>query len=629
MDQKKANTQELQNELAQIEKNGVQADSRKLKEDMCAQFADPREWIREYVVNACDANAKNCWITGIEEENTLTICVEDNGHGMDRQGILDFNTIYRSVKNCTADAAVGQFGVGKLSVAAIPGQCGFSMTTSNGNEGWRMTTGSILSDEPIVLEKIEPVPQQGSRFEITFKKEHPLQQELKMLADILKKYLKFKEIAVCICSENSFFHMINGLPWKPGEYSGFHEPFARHFLFTAGSEVFDAVLSLSEGGHEIYQHRVLITNRYNLFSHGLEGDDLIVPYLSVRLDSAGFELPIGRHCLRNEEILAPLAKKMRWEILPAFFESLLDWYEEEFFDTSQKYHKYIEEIACCLMKVSYSSFYPWNNMPLFVTKNHHRLSLAELQKSVGKTGKMYLEGDDNQGIDYSIFDAPVLANDQPAGGKEIIEKLFKDKIVNLGVDDVVFEAPKGSIKELGPRETHFADFLRFHPSVQQWEQRCDRNDENSGGIDSIYGVSVAKDLSQRAAKIADESQDAQEELKNLEWRVNYLVQRDGKTPSRTHLFMMKKDKIILNLFHPEVETLLILSEKTPALAGHWALAMCLAEEKKILPHLTPETREEIILIDAIAKSAESEEPAIKEKTVGLKDRFLRDFYRNI
>lgn len=68
----KGNTvsRELVENLKSIAANGIQADSKRLKEDMCTQFADFREWIREYAVNAHDAGATYCEISGREDETS-------------------------------------------------------------------------------------------------------------------------------------------------------------------------------------------------------------------------------------------------------------------------------------------------------------------------------------------------------------------------------------------------------------------------------------------------------------------------------------------------------------------------------------------------------------------------------
>ena len=45
----------------------------------------------------------------------------------------------------------------------------------------------------------------------------------------------------------------------------------------------------------------------------------------------------------------------------------------------------------------------------------------------------------------------------------------------------------------------------------------------------------------------------------------------------------------------------------PKLAGHWAVAMCLTEDNRILPHLSSESREDLLMFDAMAKVISEEE----------------------
>lgn len=86
----------------------------------------------------------------------------------------------------------------------------------------------------------------------------------------------------------------------------------------------------------------------------------------------------------------------------------------------------------------------------------------------------------------------------------------------------------------------------------------------------------------------------------------------------------------MNLNYPEVRKLLELSETAPALAGHWALAMCLSDKNRILPQLTPESREDLIVMDAITKCGIRELPDSLD--AGLEDEDdtgWRDFLRDI
>ena len=169
----------LQRELIQIAEQGIQSDVQHLKEDFCAQFADPFEFIREYVVNAYDAQATQCIIHGRESREDITITIQDNGHGMNKEGAVNFFTLYRSRKFGDPLKTVGRFGIGKLSVAAIPGQNTFLMKTSTGSDCWEARAGSLLSNDPIDLFQIRPIPPAGTTFEITFQKKDTLALAIK------------------------------------------------------------------------------------------------------------------------------------------------------------------------------------------------------------------------------------------------------------------------------------------------------------------------------------------------------------------------------------------------------------------------------------------------------------------
>lgn len=169
---KQPSAEQLLHDLESLVEAGIQTNSPQLKKDMVSQFSDPKYWIREYVANSFDAGARTCNVSGREDDATVTIAVVDDGHGMNRAGVLDWAHLFRSVKTHHKDLPpVGTFGVGKLSPAAVPGQCSFLMVTSTGEECWRLRTGSLLDDSPLRLERVSPVPAQGTRFEITFAKE--------------------------------------------------------------------------------------------------------------------------------------------------------------------------------------------------------------------------------------------------------------------------------------------------------------------------------------------------------------------------------------------------------------------------------------------------------------------------
>jgi translation initiation factor IF-1 len=123
---------------------GITADRQRLKADMCTQFTDPREYLRELVTNAYDAGADRVGITVAEADGEFAVAVRDDGRGMNRQGVNDYLTLYRSRKAGDPERAIGRHGIGKLSIAAIPDQTRFALLTSTGREAWRLETGNLV-----------------------------------------------------------------------------------------------------------------------------------------------------------------------------------------------------------------------------------------------------------------------------------------------------------------------------------------------------------------------------------------------------------------------------------------------------------------------------------------------------
>jgi len=607
---------ELENTLNAIAREGILADARRLKEDMCAQFADYREWIREYVVNAYDAGAKHCTISGYEKDQKTTIVVEDDGAGLDRQGIIDFNIIYRSVKKGKVDKTIGRHGIGKLSVASIPGQCGFLMVTSTGDECWRVEAGCLLDDTPINIERIEPVPKAGTRFEITFESITSLRGELRELTRVLERYVRFLPMTIVVREPDwGDTNLAPAARWICGSWNSQDLKFPRTYEID-GEVKAEVVFGLGEAVNEVYQNRVLISDRYNLLIRDMNADYNLAG-LTVRVDSPDFELPFGRHCLSNDESLDWISERLKDVLFPRYLEELCVEYEAgRLLEAGVDPHE-VEDLVCQTMLEKSFPGGPWNHLRIFATKSHGPLSYENLCGWAEKNRDIYIEDVDDPGIDYSYFEAPVFAWDQPKGGHELIKSIFGDFLVNLSHHDVVLEAP-GADNTLGPLELNFQKFLAFHPEALKMERR--------EGVGKDY----SDDDEDLARGMITASKRASDDLSSIRWRLSYLVTRDGKTPCKTRRYLAKNNEVILNLHHPEIMNLLKLSEKAPTLAGHWALAMCLAEDNRILPYLTPETREDLLLVDAMAKCCGKEkfcEAQAEKKREGQNsewNQFLRD-----
>ncbi len=593
---------------------GIQVDVQKLKKDSCAQFRDYNEWIREYVNNAYDAGATECIIHGQKDGETVSVFVRDNGCGMDRRRVLDFFTLYRSRKDGDPAKAIGRHGIGKISVAAIPGQCGFKMLTSNGSEAWQTETGSLLDDATITLQRIEPVPESGTTFCIRFRTKKTLAGVMQELENVLNTYVRYVPMEIRIFlpdnaeNKSSGTWRIIAADWELDDASIF-----KSYSIRLHDCAFEIVLSIGKARHEIYQNRVFISNGYNLLSHDME-QNWSVPGLRIRVDSPDFELPFGRHCLCNEDVLESLARTIRTKLLPEFLLQLKPYFERA--DAGQG----VEEVESMVVGLCY--YQPdftrlWAQWPVFRMVDGRRVSLAELRNEVSQSGKLYIAGEQEVGADYSFFDGPVMSSSQISYGLQVFEQVFGAETINLQQKDMVMEAPGGAKPNLSDLEKRFADALGFHPQVFDLGPEKKHDDAKRAFMNEP-----------RLQGLIKEQRKAKKDLESVRWRVSHLVERDGKTPCMRHRYLYKDEEVVLNLYHPDIKKLVELSKHQAALAGHWAIAMCLTEDSSILSHLSAESREDILLLDAMSKLDEGRRPAGQKRPEKSKvDREMLDFIR--
>lgn len=609
---------ELHQQLSElIVAQGITVDRQRLKADMCTQFTDHREYLRELVANAYDAGADQVRITLVEAEGEFTVTVSDNGRGMNRQGVIDYLTLYRSRKSGDPDWAVGRHGIGKLSIAAIPAQTRFEMITSTGREAWRLETGNLLADAPITVQPVQPAPRQGSCFTIGYQAQQTLAQEVEHYQALLEHYLHHLPVKIA-------------LVWPAGkEYQRWLAPYqswavpdtplGRRVRLNVEGRPYEAVLDFGATHHAVYQNRVFITDQYNLLEppNGASPP----PHLRLRVDGP-FELPFGRHCIRNEtEVLPQLAEQL-WRALPAFVRELHGLYWDGRLGSYGVDEQAFEELACVLLRPERRAAFGFlSHLPLFLGVAGQRYALVELAAAARSFGVLYLDDRGNAGADYTVFEAPVLSTHQPGHGLRLLEQEFKDRLVRLDVRDTVLEAPRGRAA-LGPREQRFQRYLRLHADL----------DPQTGGFarwQEDHPPCQWVDLLRRLPAMEDVRQ-ARGALEELRFRVNYLVQRDGRTPCHSQRFLWKeKDRtVVVNLHHPEMAALLEASATDPALAGHWAIATCLSDpDQRLLPHLTTAARDHLLLLDALTKlgatSMEATEAEVAPPPTAQFDRFLR------
>jgi hypothetical protein len=618
MDEQKATKKELQQLLNDYVKQGFQADSPRIKKDMCAQFADYRECAREYVVNASDAGASICILKGSRKDGIITISFIDDGCGMNKNGILDFFTIYRSKKDHPNSNAVGRHGIGKLSVAAIPGQCGFKMHTSDGNETWHAETGSLLSGEPIKIRRIKTEKQSGTTFYISFKSTSSLKKEMEAFKRILEKYVPFLPMTIQVWIPEDDTDDSEQEAWIINQrWPAYGVTHYKTYQPTLAGKEFKVTLGVGNPTHVLFQNNVMITSKYNLFSYGME-EQIIIPGLTILVDSPHFELPFGRHCLSNESILKSLSRHIRQILLPEFYAGLYELYKSGKLGECHLSNYNFELMTSALMHQDKSINSPWFFTPVFKCVNQKLLSFSELKDSVSNNKRIYIADSKLTGIDYSVFDGPVLLNEQTGHCSKILQNHFKSRMVDLNIESLIIEQPGSSRQNLNEKELDFERCLGFRPQMLKLKKKKSLFSEPSelGEV-----LNFSHDTNKHKG-MTREIEKANIELEHIKWRVNRLVERDGVTPCETHLYLFNNQTIVLNLHNSAIKKLLKLAEVNPDLAGHWAMAMCLLDEQNILPHISAETREDLLLLDAMVRINGYSE-------LGYPYKSSHDFYRNM
>jgi hypothetical protein len=617
------NKKRLQETLDQITSAGIQADRQQLKKDMCAQFSNYREWIREYVVNAYDAMASHCRISGEKQGDEITITVQDDGKGMNEQRIKKFFTLYASEKDMEANRAIGTHGIGKLSIAAIPDQTRFEMQTSDGKDAWMVKSGRLDGTEDIRVRALNANIPRGTTFRITFKSDHSLMKELTLLKEILFLYVRFLPMHISISipmnEQEEATHIMESINENWDTYS---DSFSRKYTLDIQGASYEVHLNLGEPVHEIYQKKVLVSSKYNLLSHGLK-KDWVLGYLAIRVNSSAFELPFGRHCLRDEDILKPLAGKIRNQLLPQYMSDLYQHTQQIPVDELRAYAYDVDSLTCHLISLDPSLNKPWCSWEFIRTLKLGKLSFKELVEIVKTKGRFFIEDESNAGIDYSNFSEPVLQNEQVGDLTTLLKVLFKERCVFLKSTDLVFEKHGVNQLELNELQKTFEKNLGFHRDLISSEEILNETDEKPEVKGSVEDISLV------GQGMFSEVEEACQDLSTLNWKVSFLVEKDFKTPCLTHLFIYTNHTIILNLYHPLVEKLVALSAVNPGLAGHWGVSLCLEDSRNVFPYLSADTRKELLMLDGIAKLAEPKSSNMQEQELKAFNQTFKEFRRNL
>ena len=184
-------------------------------------YAESIELIRELVNNAYDADATLVKVTASE----TSVCVEDNGTGMDLDGLRQYFIIGSQEKLLKPKSPIfrrdriGQFGIGKFATLSA-GQR-FLVSTQKGDFGARVTFDKAEWSRPdgewrLPLEILQPDPQRGDGTTVT-------------LLDLTKQFapqdVERKLIEGVPLKAPHFVVALNGVRVRPKSLSGHGIPF--------------------------------------------------------------------------------------------------------------------------------------------------------------------------------------------------------------------------------------------------------------------------------------------------------------------------------------------------------------------------------------------------------------------
>ena len=184
-------------------------------------YAESIELIRELVNNAYDADAALVKVTVSE----TSVCVEDNGTGMDLDGLRQYFIIGSQEKLLKPKSPIfrrdriGQFGIGKFATLSACQR--FLVSTQKGDFGARVTFDKAEWSRPdgewrLPLEILQPDPQRGDGTTVT-------------LLDLTKQFapqdVERKLIEGVPLKAPHFVVALNGVRVRPKSLSGHAIPF--------------------------------------------------------------------------------------------------------------------------------------------------------------------------------------------------------------------------------------------------------------------------------------------------------------------------------------------------------------------------------------------------------------------
>ncbi len=256
-------------------------------------YAESIELIRELVNNAYDADATLVKVTVTE----TPVCVEDNGTGMDLDGLRQYFIIGSQEKLLKPKSPIfrrdriGQFGIGKFATLSACQR--FLVSTQKGDFGARVTFDKAEWSRPdgewrLPLEILQPDTQRDDGTTVT-------------LSDLTKQFapqdVERKLIEGVPLKAPHFVVTLNGVPVRPKSLSGHAIPFLEGTEFgpvTGEIVILPASAASTEGlGVEVKVKQVMV--RRELFGAEAWGKvaarirgEVNADFLPITSDRSGF-----------------------------------------------------------------------------------------------------------------------------------------------------------------------------------------------------------------------------------------------------------------------------------------------------------------------------------------------------
>ncbi len=566
-------------ELDRIVQQGITADVPALLDSLVSQFADARFYAREVVVNSADAGASRVTVGGADDEDTFTIFYQDDGSGMTLERLRDYWHALRSRK---PDDSAGRFGIGSKAVARMANQIGFEVVTSTGEEAWRACTGRLLAGEDIHLDPVVPVPERGTRIAVTFERRGDSSaRELERIRKVLYRSVRYLDTRVEVQLDGAEAPLSLNESWDeiPGLFGH------RQVIRACGRPV-EVTFALGPTASEMYARRIHVHSGYDLLSADIPRRQLRLTGVRVLVD-ADFDLPFGRHRLRDERQLNELSAAVRRRVLPAFVAGLCRAYRRDALIPGEA--EQVERIAVELLRFDPGLVPGPRELPIWRRVDGRSISLTELEQSARDRGAVYLIATPGA-ADLSHLGATVLGKSElPPNGLALLEARLGARLVRLDRSDSVMEQPSSAGTTLTAAERKLQSMLPFTSGPTSLSQ--------------LRAARVARQRRPSAESVVQpgsEARSALQRARSLTWRVGRLVGPDGRTPAIGRRFLLTGAEVVLNAHHPEIARLVGLVSKIGSLAAHWAVAIACGEHyASVLPGLSQQAREELLTLHAL------------------------------